>query len=135
MACVFLANLLQAKDAALSIALRELNSGIYASSEQEEKQESRNSVNGIVEFLKTGNNKNNRLPTAARHALRRAKRRNLQFCDPGHLHPRQGVRRCIERNGDGHEGYFGASAGPDARSWRCGGSSYGGSFADSGTGR
>jgi len=45
----------------------------------------------------------------------RAKRRNLQFCDLGHLHPRQAVRRCIERNGDGHEGNFGASAGPDAR--------------------
>jgi len=56
----------------------------------------------------------------------RAKRRNLQFCDPGHLHRREGVRRCIERNGDGHEGIFGASAGPDARGWRCGGSSCGG---------
>jgi hypothetical protein len=65
----------------------------------------------------------------------RAKRRNLQFCDPGHLHPRQAVRRCIEGNGDGHEGILGASAGADARSWRCGGSSCGGSFADSGAGR
>jgi hypothetical protein len=91
---------------------------------------------------------------AARHALRRAsallpqvtritqiadrdraKRRNLQFCDPGHLHPRRVVRRCIERNGDGLEGIFSASAGSDARSRRCGGSSCGGSFADSGVGR
>ena len=25
----------------------------------------------------------------------RAKPGNLQFCDPGHLHPRQAVKRCI----------------------------------------
>ena len=65
----------------------------------------------------------------------RTERGNLKFCDPGHLHPRQAVKPCIEHNGDGHEGIFGAGVGPDDRRWRCDYGSCGGSVADSGAGR
>ena len=41
---------------------------------------------------------------------------NLQFCDPGHLNPRQAVRCWMKAKGDdGHEGIFSAGAGFDPR--------------------
>jgi hypothetical protein len=54
---------------------------------------------------------------------------NLQFCDSNHPHPRKSVRRWHRTKGGGHEGVFGADAGPGARGWRCDYSSSRGSLA------